>query len=378
MKKTKDITELFCKLVEIPSPSGMELAVATYIQAFLQKNNVVSCTDETGSHNKSNSGNVIAKVSGGSDLPFLLFVAHMDTVEVGDIAIKPVVRDGMIKSDGQTVLGADNKGSVAALLSALVEIAEWEVRPNVLALFTTREEAGEMGVSFFETSEKIDFAFCIDGAGAQGTFSHKALGQLPFKIEIFGTSSHSALAPEKGRNAISALSHVISQLSLGKLANNVYVNIGTISGGQSVNTVPDYASCEGEIRAYTNQAIQKKLQEIRAQVNDVCERFGCHYHLTECRNEGVPPMSVSKNSPIVALAYEATEKLRLPFKLVAAKFSCEANYLAQKYMTLNVSRGGLNQHTKIESITTEELTALKEMILNLCEAAAKHQGKYVT
>ena len=75
------VTALFCDLVQIPSPSGHERAVAEFIAEWLARHGVASQADETGSRTGSDSGNLIATIEGAPDGPRLLFVSHMDTVE---------------------------------------------------------------------------------------------------------------------------------------------------------------------------------------------------------------------------------------------------------------------------------------------------------
>lgn len=367
MKTNNSVTKLFCELVSIPSPSGDELNVGKFIKNYLNNSGIKAVFDKTGKLNQSNAGNLIAKIKGTKGQPTVLFVAHMDTVEIGDVVIKPIISKGVIKSDGKTILGADDKGSVAALMEAIVEINKWKVKPTIVAVFSTREEKGEMGISLFETGEKIDFAFSLDGAAPQGGFLYKALGQLPFQIEIFGKASHSAIAPEKGKNAILTASRIVSKLPLGKLSEDVYINVGKISGGQSINIVPDKTTFEGEIRAYLNKEMSKYLDVIKNLTKKICIQTGCTYKITTNSKEGTPPMFVPKDDPIIKVAQNATKKLNLHFKLLEGKFTCEANFLAQKYPVLNICKGGKMPHSTDESITIDELLLLKDLILELAK-----------
>ncbi|MCL5413232.1 MAG: M20/M25/M40 family metallo-hydrolase, partial [Candidatus Marsarchaeota archaeon] len=137
----KDISSLFCNLVKIPSPSGKELEVARFISNYLRKSGIYHYTDRVGKTIGSNSGNLIAELKGEG--PTIMFIAHIDTVETGNTPIKPVISDGTITSDGNTILGVDNKAAVAALMEALAEIKRKKTRPNIIAVFSVREEDGE-------------------------------------------------------------------------------------------------------------------------------------------------------------------------------------------------------------------------------------------
>src|SRR4051794_34280149 len=107
------IVELFERLVAIPSPSGRERRVATFIRDWLSDRGVVAAFDSAGDRNGSDCGNLVAIVPGDEALPRLLFVAHMDTVESGETTISAVRSNGgIITSRGNTILGADNKSAV--------------------------------------------------------------------------------------------------------------------------------------------------------------------------------------------------------------------------------------------------------------------------
>ncbi|MHB1830793.1 MAG: M20/M25/M40 family metallo-hydrolase, partial [Candidatus Micrarchaeaceae archaeon] len=172
-----DITSLFCKLVEIPSPSGSELNVAKFIAKYLKANGIGSYMDNAGVNTDSNSGNLVVRLSGTGQT--LMFIAHIDTVETGKTKIKPKVRNGVIQSSGSSILGADNKSAVAALIAALIDLKKHTTHANIYAVFSIREENGIMGVSYLKPEKKIDHVFVIDGSAPVGKFITRALGQVP-------------------------------------------------------------------------------------------------------------------------------------------------------------------------------------------------------
>ena len=129
-----DITSQFIKMVTIDSPSGREEWMSAYLQKWLVKNRFSFKTDKM--------GNIFATNNKKGES--LLLCAHMDTVQPGE-NIKPSVKKGIIKSDGKTILGADNKAALTAILYAIENMVT--IRPIEL-LFTVKEEVGE-GLEFF-------------------------------------------------------------------------------------------------------------------------------------------------------------------------------------------------------------------------------------
>ena len=109
MKKS-ELLDLFLNLCRIDSPSGEEKSVGDYIINYLTSHKIRASHDAY--------GNVIAKIA-GEGKPLVLS-AHLDTVEPGR-GVKPVVRDGVVRSDGRTVLGADDKAGLTAAIAAAQE-----------------------------------------------------------------------------------------------------------------------------------------------------------------------------------------------------------------------------------------------------------------
>ena len=104
----KNLLNLFLDLVRIPSPSGQEGAVADAIAAQLRGMGLSVERDE--------AGNLLSYLDGEGEP--LLLTAHMDTVTPCE-NVRPVVRDGVVYSDGTTILGSDDKAGVAVILEVL-------------------------------------------------------------------------------------------------------------------------------------------------------------------------------------------------------------------------------------------------------------------
>ena len=174
--KNISTTTLFLDLVRIPSPSGEEKSIGIFIQRYLDGIGIKSRFDNAGRKNNSNSGNLIAKIP-GTTITTILFVAHMDTVEKGDRLVKPKLMNEIIVSNGDTILGADNKASIACILSSITEILSLQKRPTVIFIFSTREEAGkkleELNTSPLEYYRKKLEIYKGDEGAAEGTYEHQ-------------------------------------------------------------------------------------------------------------------------------------------------------------------------------------------------------------
>ena len=143
------VLAMFLDLVKIPSPSGGEKDVAAYIVEKMLASGFSVWSDNKGGSNASNSGNIYAYYEVNKDFQTLMFSAHMDTVQGWEDVVVPIVEGGSVKSDGSTVLGADDKAGVAVLLAVSQFMDKTTIKNNVLFYFPTREEAGVMGSSLF-------------------------------------------------------------------------------------------------------------------------------------------------------------------------------------------------------------------------------------
>lgn len=369
----KELTNLFCRLVSIPSPSGEEAKVAGFISKELKRRGIRHRIDNTGSLVESNTGNVIAIVPGGKTT--ITFIAHMDTVEKGDRRIKPVISKGIIKSDGRTILGADNKAAVAALIIALGEISKIGRRPTVTGIFTTREEQGIMGITHVRGAGKDDFTFALDVEGPPGEFVNKALGSRLFDIELYGKEAHAALNPDKGANAVKAAGIIISSLKLGRRKKGSILNVGIIEGGRKRNVIPGASILKCATRAFDTQTIEETIGEVERITKKACRLTGCKYKMRIEKQEYSPPFYTKPSSHIIKLTRKATAELGLRCAITERRATFEANQLPNKRNRLLVMcQGGFLPHSTSEKIKVDDLEKTEKLIVSLAKNAAEFRN----
>jgi tripeptide aminopeptidase len=385
------IAELFLELVAVPSPSGRERAVGERIRRWLAGAGVDAAFDGAGAVNGSDAGNLIATVPGPPDAPAYLFVAHMDTVEAGTPAVSPRLDgDGIIRSAGDTILGADNKSAVAAVMRLCAAAARRPVveRPTVVAAFTCREESGRMGVSLLDLPVAVDCAFCVDGSKPIGTVITRALGQTTFQFAIHGRTAHAAANPEAGVSAIRVASEIVAELPLGRLSGGGSAGIAAIVGGGVIdrlgdeggdvtaalartptNSVPALALVKGEVRGYTVDEMESTVAAIRAIIDRVCAAHGAAYDWDRDPARMVPPFPGAPDSRALALVRRAAEAVPgVAFVQEEAQATLEANYLAADTDVVAVASGGRDPHQLTESITVAELEQLEALLMAIVDA----------
>jgi tripeptide aminopeptidase len=253
---------LFLRLVRTPSPSGSERAVADLVLESLRAAGLRPSEDDTAVQTGAGSGCIHVAVAGSGQGTPVLLCAHMDTVAVAG-AITPVVADGAVRSDGSTILGADDKTAVAVLLALLADLAVQPPAGRVEALFTTCEEIGLLGAKAFDLARTQAAAgFVLDSSGPVGEVIVSAPSQRAVTATFHGVAAHAGIEPERGRSAIGAAAHAIAGMRLGRIDEMTTANIGIIRGGAAVNIVPEHCVIEGEARSRDAARLAAQVQHM--------------------------------------------------------------------------------------------------------------------
>jgi tripeptide aminopeptidase len=265
------LVETFLRLAAIDSPSLHEGAVAAAVRSELESLAWHVTDDGSGPE----VGNLVARWPGASRTAEpLFFCSHLDVVEPCR-SVRPHVRDGVIESDGTTVLGADAKGGVAALLECARVMQETQCTQPVELVFTWGEEVGHRGAKLFDcTTLRAPYGFVLDALLPVGTIVVGAPGYDSFTIRIQGRAAHAGVEPERGISAIAVAARAIDRLPWGRLDELTTANIGTIVGGSVRNAVPEHVQMVGEVRSLDPERLNLRGQAIREGFATAADEFG--------------------------------------------------------------------------------------------------------
>src|SRR4051812_19126507 len=157
----------FVRLCEIPSPTGEERAIADAVLAELSDLGVQAAEDSAAMAARAGAGNLIARIPGGGDA-WVMFGAHLDTVP-HDGPIEAVLDQGVFRSRGQTILGADNKAAVTVLIELAARYAQTPAPIGLEVLFTVAEEDGLRGAKEVDVAAlRSAFGYVLDHASPIG------------------------------------------------------------------------------------------------------------------------------------------------------------------------------------------------------------------
>ncbi len=260
----------FLELVRIPSPSGKEGKVAQAVKEKMSAIGLSVLEDDAGKSFGGEQGNLIVKVPGNLEgVPPLLLNAHLDTVLPCE-NVNPIVEGDKVRSDGKTILGADNKAGVCVLLEFLRVLKEDGIQHGPLEIvFTVAEETGLHGAKNLDYSLiSANVGFVLDSGPPVNKVIVKAPSQKNLRAIVKGKSAHAGVSPEKGINAIQLAARAIASMRLGRIDEETTANIGVIRGGLATNIVPEEVEILGEARSHD----QRKLEEQIAHMVSLLER----------------------------------------------------------------------------------------------------------
>lgn len=343
------------QIVQIDSVSGEEEQMVHYLTNFL--NTKCHLAPKKDMHN-----NVFLQTNGTGEP--ILFNAHIDTVEPGK-GIIPKLENGTITSQGSTILGADDKGAVAALLSALQYISQnpsqnWK---PLDILFTTSEEDGCFGaIGFDKTQIRANIGYIFDGSGLVGNIMSKAPFYARINIQLKGIATHAAYQ-QQATSAIPTMLSVITQLESIR-SNEVFINIGEIHAGTARNAVIGMATLKGEIRCFDPHLFEQAMLKTR----EILEKeYECQL-IFEVVKEN-PGYSFSEDD-IAPIKKKLEYLLGRTVSVVESFGVSDANIFNEdisKLKVFNLGDGSSGAHTVDESTTVEALETMRDLILKLAQ-----------
>ena len=375
MVNEKRLVESFMELVKIDSVSRDEKKIANFLIGKLKNLGLEVTVDQAGEAVKGNTGNIIARLKGNikGTIP-VMFAAHMDTVVPGK-NVNPLCDGEKIVSDGKTILGADDKAAIAALLEALYIIKENNIpHGDIEILFTICEEIGLCGAKNLDLSQlKSKIGFILDAGGQVGGITTSAPSQNSIEFIIRGKASHAGAEPEKGINAIQVAGHILSRMKLGRIDEETTTNIGIISGGRATNIVPDKVILKGEARSRDEGKLDKCTGELKKIIEDTSKEFRAKAEIKI--NREYDCYNLSSDDRIVKIAINAAKKIGLLSSLHASGGGSDANVFNKKGLPSVALAVGMEKvHTVDEYIFVKNLKNTAEYVLSIINIIASGEN----
>jgi tripeptide aminopeptidase len=353
--------DLFLELAAIASPPGKERPVSDVVVRYLRELGLDSDEDAF--------GNVYARIEPTAEGTPLFFCAHLDTVPA-DGPLEPVLVDGVIRNAGGTILGADDKSAVVAMLEGARRVlAEGRPHAGIELLFTMQEEIGLLGAAAFDhTRFHAQLGYVYDQAAPIGEIILGAPWAQGIEVTFHGRASHSGMFPEEGRSAIQAAAKAVADLRLGRIDEETTANVGVISGGTAGNIVPEWCTFLAEARCHD----ERKLNDL---VQEMLDAFTFAATSTECEvstslKKTYRGYRFAKSDDVVRLAETALERCGYTVAYALSGGAADANAFNERGLRcLNLANGMTDIHTPGERISVADLEGMVDVTLALIEVA---------
>ncbi|MGI6358575.1 MAG: peptidase T [Bacillota bacterium] len=345
-------------------------------------------------------GFVTATLPGNKqDCPVVGFLAHMDTVPgVPNRGVRPLVHENyqggviqlpsgavlnpeefptlkkvvghtLVTSDGNTLLGADDKAGIAAIMEAVCFLLKNPQlqRGTIKVAFTPDEEIGT-GIGKFDVKAfGADLAYTLDG-GAYGEMQDETFNAANYRLQITGKSSHTGTARDAMINAIHLASHLASSIPAHMRPETTDGYRGFIHPNTITGTF-ERVNMQVFVRDFTEQGLQHKEEILQRLCQEICHRYpGAAIDLEKTGGYRNMKGILKDNPLIVQLAQEAIRMTGTEPVMRQVRGGTDGSQLT--YMGLptpNLFDGGSNAHSRLEWASVQWMQKAVEVVLNLCQ-----------
>lgn len=292
----KKIMNWQAKLVAIPAPPFGEQARSEWLLARFAEAGLSEVHADS-------AGNVFgslpaAKLPPESTGPLVVLSAHLDTVFPAGTPLRPVVEGDSLRAPG----ACDNGAGVAGMLAiahALVHAKAQLPAPLIFLGNVGEEGEGDLrGVRHLYQQSvlagRIAAHIVLDGAGADSAVT-QALGSRRYQVTITGPGGHS-FTDAGTANPIAALASALATLAETALPEEprTTLNLGTINGGTSVNSIPESAQASVDLRSTSSEQLVRLEVALHRAVEDAVEHWNASIKTPAARSRGLLSFSIAK------------------------------------------------------------------------------------
>ncbi|MBU8880499.1 M20/M25/M40 family metallo-hydrolase [Bacillus sp. FJAT-29790] len=350
------LLDLFLELAKINGPSTKEQLVADYLIKALPELGFTFEFDEAHKNFGGEVGNLIAWREGtDSTIPPLFFSTHMDTVLPTE-GLNPVIKDGVIHSDGTTILGADDRAALAAYLEAIRAIIESGVPHGPIEfILTVNEQPGLVGATYMDYSKaKSKTGYIFDSSGDVGQTILKGPYSSRIWMEVEGNAAHIALNADEGNSAFLISAEGLLQMRLGTIDEETLANIGIINGGELTSIIPGRVTVAGEVRSFSKEKLDQQLKHMGEVMQQAAEKKGGKVNIRiEKKYSG---FNIPEDHILTKTVEAAAHKINVKSYLTETLGGADTNVLNENGLTcLTLGLGFQNIHSFRECISIENL-----------------------
>ncbi|SDL63487.1 M20/M25/M40 family metallo-hydrolase [Sediminibacillus halophilus] len=365
------IVEEFLELVQVNSETEHEEEIVEVLKKKFTELGLEVVEDDSKAKTGHGANNLVCTLKGTKpEADTIYFTSHMDTVVPGN-NIKPSVRDGYIVSDGTTILGADDKAGLAAMLEAIKLLKENDIHHgDIQFVITAGEESGLVGAKELDISlVNASYGYAVDSNGTVGDIIVAAPTQAKINAVVKGKTAHAGVAPENGISAITLAAKAISKMPLGRIDEETTANIGRFEGGSKTNIVCDHVEILAEARSLVPEKMEAQVKKMKQAFEVTAAEFGGSVDLDI--KVMYPGYKQQAGDNVVEVARRAAKSIGRESQLLESGGGSDANVIAGHGIpTVNLAVGYEDIHTTNERMPVGELVKVAELITAIAKEAA--------
>ena len=345
---------------------------------------------------QDSDGYVYARLAGNPSKPTIGFIAHMDTAsDYSGKDVKPQIIENyqgqaiplagsqeelspdtfttlknyigktLITTDGTSLLGADDKAGIAAILTAVEQLKAMpaEQRCNLAIAFTPDEEIGRGANRFDVAKFAADWAFTIDG-GEQGELEYESFNAASAKLTFTGINVHPGMAKDTLINSQEWMAKFLLALPTQEKPEHTSGREGFFHVIGTQGSV-EHSECELLIRDFDRTQFDARKAQLNAIVTELNQQAGHPLVALEIEDSYYNMGEVLEKRPeIMESAKAALRQCEVEPLIKPIRGGTDGSRLS--FMGLpcpNIFTGGHNFHGRFEYICVESLEKSVEVIV---------------
>lgn len=370
------LVTLFKDLCLVDAPALDEMRSVEWTKAYLAPLGLEMREDDAGARIGGNANNLIVTLKGNLEFaPRIFLSAHFDTVEP-TAGLEILEEDGVFKTDGTTILGADDKSGMAPMIEAVRHFLDsGEAHGDVVLLLSVAEEIGLKGAAALDIeSLGLDYGYVLDTGPPVGSFVTRTATHDNLTITVRGRPAHAGKDPENGINALQVAARAIEGMRMGRIGPETTANLGIVSGGTGVNVVMPSVTIRAEARSTSVEDLDAQVAHMTERFESAAREFGATVEFVHDRHYS--NYHVGDDEEVVRVAQEAARALGLSGALRTTLGGSDANvFNAKEVPSIVVATGMTAIHTHEERISRADLVTTAELCIELIRAAARRERR---
>ena len=305
-------------------------------------------------------------------IPTILLMAHIDTVdEVTGKNVNPVIikegQDTIVKSDGTTLLGADDKAGVTAIMSTLAYLQEHkEIKHGPIEIMFSPDEETGHGMDKVPLEKlNADFAITVDG-GDIGELESECFNAFAASVKFTGKACHTGNAKAEGMiNAATLASNFVAGLPHEKSPECSQDYQGFISP-MEIRASIESSEIQLLLRAFTMEEIEEEKKIIQDKANEVIKKFGGNVEVTFKQQYLNMKDKMNEHPEVMQTLRKAFKDCDVEIKEVPIRGGTDGSRLTEMGIpTPNIFTGAHEFHSRKEWLSLNQMAKAADILLNI-------------